>query len=70
MFQSIVVYLVELVLIHGYITIVQQIIVDEVSFPFLLFFVHVFIHVAVERYFLVEVENVVDLLPNVTPLVF
>lgn len=70
MFQRIVVHGVQVVLVHHDITLVQQVILDEVSLPLLLVFIHVFVHITVERYFLIELEDVIHLLSYVTPVVF
>lgn len=68
-FQRIVMHSIQVVLVHHDIAVVQQVVLDEVGLPLLLVFVHVFVHVAVECNLLVELEDVVHLLPDVTPLV-
>jgi len=65
-----VVNIIQVIIIHDNITLVQQVVLNKVSFPFLLVFIHIFIHIPVKRYLLVELEDIIHLLPNVTPLVF
>jgi len=68
-FQRIVVHAVQLVVVHDHVAVVEQVVLDEVGLPLLLVFIHVLVHVAVEGDLLVELEDVVHLLPDVTPLV-